>query len=175
MRINPVATLRCWAVYVDLGEHTLRIPPLPASDWLVAVVVRGWAGVVPGLAEVPGAVADLIADGSITERACDQAGREALAAAAGCPWWTAQRLAHACAGSAIGAELTLRGVDPTALPLGAYLAAGWHAASRGSDPSKLMTLEAQFSDPPADMDPDDWWDDGEAAANFMAAASGRRR
>lgn len=36
-RFDPVASLRCWAVEVDFAGGVLRIPPLPASEWLICL------------------------------------------------------------------------------------------------------------------------------------------
>ncbi len=172
MQIDPVATLRCWQVDVDLAGHTITIPALPAQAWLVAVVVDGWAGVVPGLADVPDEVDDLIAAGRIRSTDCTRAARDALAAAGGCPWWTAQRLAHAVASHPLGPELALRAVDPSRLSLAAYLAAGYQAAARNLDKAKLARLDWQLDQPPAGIPAEEWWDEDAAAAGFMAAIGG---
>lgn len=37
-RFDPVASLRIWAVEATLGGRLLRIPPLPAADWLPVIM-----------------------------------------------------------------------------------------------------------------------------------------
>lgn len=170
MRIDPVACLRCWKVDVDLGPHTLTIPALPARPWLVALVTAGWAGVVPGLIpDVPGEVDDAVLAGAITPADLDRAARAALAASAGCPWWTAERLVYGCADAALCAELTLRGVDPDRTPLAAYLLAGYTAAARGLKPEQRARLDMRLDVPPASAAPEEVFDREAAAAGFMAA------
>lgn len=168
MKFEPAAMVRCWAVDVDIGGRTATIPALPAGPWLAALVVDGWAGIVPGLL-LDGPVDDLIADGRATTKECETAARAALAAAAGCPWWTAQRLAHGCATAGLGAELTVRGVDPARLPLGAYLAAAYRLATRSLDPAKVARLDAQLDAPPVGVPVEEWWDRAAAAQQFTQA------
>jgi hypothetical protein len=172
MQIDPAAVVRCWAVDVDLGPHTVTIPALPARPWLTALITEGWAGIVPGLLPADSPVDDLITDGTITSAECTAAARAALAAAAGCPWWTAQRLAHGCVAGELGAELVLRGVDPDRLPLAAYLAAGYRAASRHLDDPKRARLDSQLEAPPRGIPVEEWWDRAAAANSFMQAIAG---
>ena len=35
---EPAASLRVWAVEVTVGGRVLRVPPLPAADWLPVVI-----------------------------------------------------------------------------------------------------------------------------------------
>jgi hypothetical protein len=174
--IEPAATLRCWAVDVDLTPTVaVTIPALPARPWLVAVVTGGWPAIIPGLLDpVPEVVDEGILDGTIPARARVRAAKAALATVAGCPWWTAQRLAHACAGTAIGSELALRGVDPGVMPFAAYLAAGYRAATRYLSDVKRAEIDMRLDVPPADAEPEEIYDRGTAAALFVAAAGGNR-
>lgn len=170
MQIDPVACLRCWQVDVDVGPHTVTIPALPARPWLVALVTAGWAGIVPGLVPVmPDEVDEAVLAGTVGPAELDRAARAALAAAAGCPWWTAERLVYGCADMALCADLTLRGVDPDRTPLGAYLLAGYTSAVRGLKPERRAQLDMQLDRPPADVPAEEWFDRETAAAGFMAA------
>lgn len=168
MKFDPDATLRCWAVDVDVAGRTYTIPALPAADWLLALHSGALADVVPGLVDGT-ELDDAIADGTASPADCQTAARAAIAAAAGCPWWTAAKLAHAAVTTWVAADLTSRGVDPTRIPLAAWLAAAWHAASRQMDEVKKGQLEWELERPPQGAQPDEWWSDDTATANFMAA------
>lgn len=170
MNIEPIAILRCWAIDVDIGEDTYTIPPRPASDWLLPVAADSYLDIVPGLLEDPTALDDQLAEGDLGDE-CRDAARAAVTAAAGCPWWTARRLAGFVAGSWIGGELTLRGVDPTQLSLASYLAAVYRLATKHMEEAKKSALDMQLDQPPTEVPPEEWWDEDAAAASFEAAAA----
>lgn len=169
MRFDTAAEVRCWRVDVDVGPHTLTIPALPARPWMVALLTGGWSGVITDLVpDVPDEVDEAIVAGTIRPGEFTRAARAAYAAAAGCKWWTAQRLTHACVGTALGAELALRAADPDRMPLAAYLHAGYQLAVRDLKDARRSQVDAELMAPPVDVDPADWFDRREAAANFMA-------
>lgn len=33
MNVDPAASMRCWAIDVQLGDRTHTLPPMPAADW----------------------------------------------------------------------------------------------------------------------------------------------
>jgi hypothetical protein len=33
VEVDPVASMRCWAIEIELGGHFFEVPPLPAADW----------------------------------------------------------------------------------------------------------------------------------------------
>lgn len=168
MIIDPVALLRDWAIDVDVDGETYTIPARPASDWLLPVAADRYLDIVPGLLEDPAALDDRLAVGDLDDE-CRQAARDAVTAAAGCPWWTARRLAGFVAGSWIGGELTLRGVDAMVLSLPRYFAAVYRLATKYMDEAKKASLDMQLDAPPADLPPEEWWDEDQAASNFEAA------
>lgn len=183
MQIDPEATLRCWPIDVDVGGHTYTIPPLPARDWLVAT--RGswpdvWAGIIPGM--LPDDADDLeeaIAAGRVDHDECVAAARLALEAASGTRWWTAVKLAQAVTGSWVAAELTMRGVDTSAVPFAAYLNAAWRVATRHSKEVAAAQLEAELDAPPQGLAPAEWFGDDSANLSTFGAAmaqtAGRNR
>lgn len=173
MQIDPEATLRCWAVDVDVAGRIYTIPALPARVWILATY-GSWADIVPGLLE--GDTDDLedgIASGLIDPEECKRAARAALEAAAGTRWWTASRLAHT-AGDAIGSELLLRGVDPDRVSFGAWLLAAYRIATRHAKDVEVARLDAELDSPPPDLAPEQWWDDSQTVSGFAAAMTATR-
>lgn len=169
MRFDQAAELQCWRVDVSVGPYTLTVPALPARPWMVALLTGGWPGVIPGLVpDAPDEVDAAIVAGTIRPGECTRAGRAAYAAAAGCRWWIAQRLTHSCVGTPLGAELALRAADPDRMPLAAYLHAGYQLAVRDLKDSRRSQIDAELMAPPVGVDPVEWFDQREAAANFMA-------
>jgi hypothetical protein len=171
MRFDPEAGLRCWPVHVDVAGRTWTIPARPAADWMAAVLT-GWLDVVPGLTADAYPLDDLLDDGTVGYDDCVSAARDALEAAAGCRWWTAQRLIHAaCDWATVGGELLLSGVNPGSAPLGAVLAAAYRAATRHADTTQRARLDLELDKPPAGVPVADWFDEAEAADAFMALAA----
>lgn len=168
MKIDPAATLRCWAVDVDVAGQTYTIPALPAAPWLLALVTGTYLDVVPGLLTIPDALDDQLADGLLGAE-CRTAARAAIAAASGTTWWTAARLARAIHDSWIIGEFTLFGVDPARVPLAAYLAAGYRAVTKYLDDQKRARLDMELDSPPPGVAPEEWWDEDAASAGFLAA------
>jgi hypothetical protein len=168
MRFDPEAGLRRWPIHIDLAGQVWTIPPLPAADWMAAALTD-WLDIVPGLTTNPDRLDDLLDDGAVSYSDCVTAARDALEAAAGCRWWTAQRLIHAaCDWAATGGELLLRGIDPGTAPLGAVLAATYRAATRNADPTEQARIDYELDKPPAGIPVRDWFDEDAAADAFMA-------
>lgn len=175
MNFDPEACLRSWALDVDIAGATYTIPALPASGWLMAVASGSYLDIVPGLLEGPGeALDDLLLDGD-PDGLCQAAARAAIGAASGTSWWTATRLARAISTTWIGGEFTLQGVDADRVPFGAYLAAAYRLVSRRLDDQQRARLDMELAAPPTGVAPEEWFDEGAAAAGFeaaMAAQSG---
>jgi hypothetical protein len=169
VNLDPAAALRLWAVDVQVGEVTYTIPPLPASAWLLAILDGTVAAVVPGLLEDRDALYDQLLRGSATVADLDHAAHAAVEAVSGTRWWVAYRLVNAAVGTALGAELVLRGVDPDTLPLGAWLLAAHRCAARLMRDRDLRRWAQELARPPAGVSPEVWWDEDAAAAGFEAA------
>lgn len=170
MNVDPAASLSCTEIEVDLGEMTYVIAALPAAAWLKPVLNGAWVDIVPGLlASDDGNVDDALIAGTLDYAELKSAARAALGVAAGMAWFEAVNLIHAAAGSWVGGELTLRGVDATRLPLGAYLAAAYRAATKHMDTAQRTRFDMDLSRPPAGTDPADWYDEEQAELNFLKA------
>lgn len=170
MQFAPLATLRCWTVDVDVGGITYTIPPVPAASWLLPVLVGSWTDIVPGMVADPGDLADLILSEDVSYDEIRGAAQDALAAASGARWWVAAQLAHAAAGSWVAAELTLHGVDPERVSLGAWLSAAYRAATREMSKADLARFDFDLERPPEGLDPAEWFDEDAAAEGFLALA-----
>lgn len=169
MRPDPLATLRCWALDVDVAGVTYTIAAHPAQVWLLAILSGSYVDVVPGLLTERGALNDAIIDGTVDPDELLGAARDAIAATAGTPWWSAIRLAQATADTWVGAELLLHGVDPGAVSLAAYLAAALRAATKDMDATGRAQLAYDLDRPPEGVPAEQWFDEDAAAAGFLAA------
>lgn len=169
--MDGVASLRPCPVDVELGGWVYTIPPLPAADWIEAVLD---GAIFPGLLRDRATERDvlsLLAQDEATTDELVEANRAALEVAAGRSWWSADRLIRSAMheavrpvllGSLLGDGLSLR-----SLSLGAFCDAVYARAVYGLDEDKRGELDAELNLPPAEA-ADELWDDAEAEADFLA-------
>ena len=174
MEINGIAALRCWPVDLDIAGCQHRIPPLPAVEWIVAIT-GSWTDVVPGLVEADDIdLTDRIAQGEVTVAQLTTAAKDAVAAAAGMPWWAAIRLVEAGVNQASAAgELALDAVDAEQVSLAAWCAAVYQAMCRNADEKQCAKLDRQLLETPQDVTVEERYDEQAAADAFEAMFSGR--
>lgn len=173
--MDPVAVLRIFPVVVTLGGEEFEIPALPAADWMEALAA-GDDAVVPGLLSAGDeqAVVDMLLDGEVASSEMSDAANDAVAVAAGRPWWEARRLvglAMAQPDRVLGA-LMLRGFDFEARSLGGLCAAVYALATEGMDKKERQKLDMQLKQVPAEVLAED--DDALSDA-FMAAMAESQR
>lgn len=171
LQVDADATLKMWSVDVDIAGHTITIPPLPAADWMVAVCDGSITAVIPGLLDPASelVIMDALDSGDVTAGDLEKATQDAIAAASGMRWWTAVKLAHSIAGTAVGAELLLRGVDAQRVPFAAYLAAGYRAGAVLMEEKDRRSWERELEKPPPDVPLEERFDEVVAANQWMAA------
>lgn len=137
-------------ILVTIGGRSWEIPPLPAEDWIRALMSgQVEAAVVPGLlADADAAdVLDTALGGRLDETAWRRAVYGAISDAAGRDWWQAIRLVNAVDGDGLGrtyGELVLRGVDPWRVSLGAWCAAVYALLARNLDEKGLARLNTKL-------------------------------
>ncbi len=135
------------AVRVHLGGEQYRIPALPAADWMIVMLDRDLADIVPGMLEGDiDALWDRVYSGEIDTDECQEAAKEALSAVAGTPWWVAVKLVHSAAAEpAVTGELRSSGADITTLPLGAVLAALYRIYTRDREAKDVAKVDAELA------------------------------
>ena len=176
MRFDAAPSLRVWAVRIELGGHTYRIPPRPASDWLEAIAAPGLGALVPGLLERTDdadELLDLVLDGAIQFTEWQNAARSAIAEISGTKWWSATRLTAYLLGhwGTIGAAVLAR-TDPTTAPLGAVLTHTYRILLENcKDEQERQRLDMELDHPPAGIPVAEMFDQRQATANFMALAN----
>jgi hypothetical protein len=146
-----VTTFRLRPVDVQFGGWLYRMEPRPAADWIEAVLSGDLADIFPGL----------------------RAAHEALAAAAGRPWWEAQRLIQSASDPRIKAvvfgALVRSGFDFEVRPLAAFLDAAYSFAVENTTEEQRAKLDLELKTPPPGAGEAEVYDDEEAEADFMAA------
>lgn len=137
--------------WVELDGDLYFFPVLStAEDWLALLGNPDWASNVLRRCSSSTftAMLDRVAEGDSPSATPLRLARAALADAAGRPWWEAQRLAaHALTPEILGAVL-MRGVQPRALTLAAFLAVTETVIRNGLDDAKRMQFEMELTSPP---------------------------
>lgn len=153
MAADALAALRIWAIDVDLAGETFTVPARPAVDWFLAILDEDTAlPLIPGLMEqaAEDRIGDLLLDGEITPELLITRSRELLTAAAGRPWWEADRLIRSSGASwhIIGGELIRLGVDLGAVSLAAALNAIYVVCTRTMDEKERTKFDIDLRLPP---------------------------
>jgi len=153
MASDALAALRIWALEVELGGDTFVVPPRPAVEWFLAILDEDVPlPLIPGLmdGDAEERVADLLLDGTVTAELIAVRSRELLTAAAGRPWWEADRLIRSSGASwhIIGGELTRLGVDLNTVSLAAALNAIYVICVRTMDEKERNRFDIDLRLPP---------------------------
>jgi hypothetical protein len=159
--VDPLVGLRPVEVIVELGDYEYTIPPLPAADWIAAVLTTDGGSIVPGLLNATDQrdVWTAFVLGEIDGDELAEVERAALEVAAGRPWWEADRLIRNLAAQenwpTLHGELMLKGLDLAVLPLAAALNAIYALIRRliSHDEPALARFDANLAMIPAGVDP----------------------
>lgn len=172
--MDPIVALRPCAIDVEVGEYEYTIPALPALPWLEAVLDTDGAAIIPGLLSSADQrdIMDDYVSGAVTPEDLLRAARNALGAAAGRPYWEADRLirgaAHQDAWAVVSGELVTSGVDLERISIAAYCNAVYAYAVRNASKEDRERLDLELKMIPADVNIEDVYDEDEETANFMA-------
>lgn len=176
MPADALAALRIWALEVELAGETFVVPARPAVEWFVAILDEDVPlPLIPGLmdSDAEERVADLLLDGVLTAELIATRSRELLTAAAGRPWWEADRLIRSSGASwhIIGGELTRLGVDLSTVSLAAALNAIYVICTRTMDEKERNKFDIDLRMPPIGVEgvtAEEMYDERAAEAAFTA-------
>jgi hypothetical protein len=182
MAADALAALKIWALEVELAGETFVVPPRPAAEWFLAILDEETPlPLIPGMMKdgAEARITDLLLDEEITVELIVQRSRELLTAAAGRPWWEADRLIRSSGASwhIIGGELTRLGVDLDRVSLAAALNAIYVICVRTMDEKERNKFDIDLRMPPIGAEgvkPEDMYDQ-RAAESAFAALMGQAR
>jgi hypothetical protein len=174
--VDPLVALHLPQVDISLGKYDYTIPALPAAPWLQAVLAAEGGAIVPGLLteqDRNDVWADFADDGWTAEELAEVE-REALGAAAGRPWWEADRLIRSAftkeSWPIISGEMTHRGIDVHTISLSGWC--NWVfllIVTRCKDDAERTLFESRLQMPPPSVKAEDLYDEEDAGAAFLAA------
>jgi len=174
--VDALAALRTWAyetTFPDVRNPrggalvVFRIEPMPASDWITATLDMGHLSYLPGLleGEQREVLLDAIEDGLVTGAQLAEENQAALEHVSGWAWWSASKLIGTLGKTweTTGALLTLSGVDPTRVSLGAFLSALYALIWKDASKEDRLKLAAEVAAmPPELVSQDGVWDEDAA-------------
>jgi hypothetical protein len=177
---DALAALKIWALDVDLGGETFEVPARPAVDWFLAILSEDVPlPLIPGLmdGEAEERITDMLLGGVIDAQEVIARSRELLTAAAGRPWWEADRLIRSSGESwtIIGGELIRLGVDLGQVSLAAALYAIYVVCVRTMDEKERNKFDIDLRMPPVGVEgvtAEDMYDEKAAQAAFLALMGG---
>lgn len=126
MEVDPLASMRCWALELELGGRTFDVPALPAADWWPVLISGDLSQILDFVVSTPGDPLDLdelLLTGEVTQDQLAQALTDAVEETSGRPLHAALVLASLAAmhWASINGALVLRGFRWDQQPLGAAL------------------------------------------------------
>lgn len=150
MQVDPAASVRLWAIEIDLAGRTVEIPPLPASHWL-PILLDGNPLMVLDLVDGPEGdlVDELILAGGVQANELVDALIAAIEQAAGRPFHTALVLAQVARVQwpSISGLLAEKGFRWDEAPLGAALDAVYTIVAKHLKAEQLARFEVLLNTP----------------------------
>lgn len=139
---DAVASLRIWAVEGRLGAQVLRIPPLPAADWLPILMRADVLGLLELVEDAE--IADMLLDGTVGVPELKTALESMLEQGTGRSTWSALLIAGVAAQNwhVVGGDLARRGVRFEEIPIGAALDAFYGSLASAMDEKELVKFNS---------------------------------
>jgi hypothetical protein len=155
---DPIWSLRCWPVDVELAGQTVQIPAMPAADWLAVLAARPielediFPALAPGGAEL---VDELLYSDNLTLEELYRVVLDVISTVTGRPWWISMRLINDAMlnWGLVGSKLVLGGVDSAKVSLGAWLDAVFMIIIEGTPEDKLTMFFSKLEFPPPGFEP----------------------
>lgn len=150
--MDPVASLRCWPIEVELAGRTFEIPALPAADWFLVLLTGDLVQLFDYIDQDfgdPDSVDEMILSGQITSQDLVRVMCDAIEEAAGRSLTAAFTLAGVAGANwaVVGGALAYRGFRWDSAPLGAALDAIYAVLCERLDETELQRLDAALTAP----------------------------
>lgn len=123
MDVDPAASMRCWAIDIEVGGHVFEVPPLPAADWFPVLTSGDPSLILDLLTSRSEDLDELLLSGQISGADLNEALRDAVEEATGRQFHAAFVLATVAASQwpIVNGHLAQRGFRWDVMPIGAAL------------------------------------------------------
>ena len=171
---DPIWSLQPWPVVLELGERTLEIPALPASQWLAVLMVGELEleDIVPGLLceEDADEVEEALYTGLLTLEQLNMLALDVVSQVSGRPWWVALRLVELARLHWDNLATEMTRADASRLSLSGWLDVLFVALLRAMEEGRRQMFLLKLEQPPKALDKAVPEDPGMSAAEFLAMA-----
>lgn len=137
-------------VTVDVDGIRFSFPHATASEWVTCLASAHWHADLFRRADPASyeAFLDRAEEGRAGARELSAVAHAALTAAAGRPWWEAERLVYVLADPSLLGAVLRTGADPDRLTLAGFLAVVYSVLVTGQDTAGRMKIDSELSVPP---------------------------
>ena len=158
---------------MELGGREYTVRPLYAAEWLAVLLEDPFdlSSVLPGMLteDDQSALIDATWAGKVSDQELEEVSLEIISAATGRDWWWAMHLLWAAAGSwmVVYGRMVSQGIDPTRVPIGAFLDAMYATCIQHMDKEQRSAFDRDLEKPPAGVTPEQAIDEDAEAASFL--------
>lgn len=159
---------------MELGGQEYTVRAAMADEWLTVLLEDPFdsSGVLPGMLteDDQRRFADATWAGDLDGEELDEVALEVISLVTGRDWWWAMHLLWAAASAwmVVYGKMISRGIDPTRIPLGAFLDAMYLTFVQVMDKDQRSAFDRDLESPPAGVTPEEVIDEDAEAASFLA-------
>lgn len=171
--VDPTSSLRPFELIVTLGGVDYTIRAAYADEWLTILLERelDLSDIIPGMVteEEQRDLADAAWRGDISDEEIEQACFEIIKETSGRDWWWVLHLLWSAAGAwmIVYGRMVSQGVDPTRIPLGAFLDAMYLMFVQNMDKEQRSEFDRMLEQPPQGVEFEEAVDEDAEASAFL--------
>lgn len=171
--VDPLGSLRPWELIVELGGREYTIRAAYADEWLAILLADplDLSDIIPGMMgeDDQSEFADATWDGRVSDSDIEEASLEIIREVSGRDWWWVLHLLWSAAGAwmVVYGKMVAQGVDPSRVPLGAFLDAMYLMCVQSMDRDQRSEFDRMLEKPPAGIVPEEVIDEDAEAAAFL--------
>lgn len=170
--VDPTSSIVPFELIVSLGGEEYRVRAAYAAEWLGVLLSQDdldLGDVLPGMLtdEDQDRMTDAAWDGVISEKEIHEAALEVITEVSGRDWWWTLHLLWSVAGAwlVVYGRMVAAGIDPTRIPLGAFLDAMYMTSVQNMDKQQRSEFDRMLEKPPPGVEFEEAVDvDAESAA-----------
>lgn len=178
--VDPLGSLRAWPLTIELAGREYTTRPVQADEWLTILLEDplDLSNILPGMLEEDAerALEDAMIEGLVTEKEVTDATLEIITLSAGRDWWWVLHLVlfAASAWPIVYGRLITLGVQPSVMPLGAFLNAMYLSCVQVMDKDQRREFDRDLERPPPGVTAEEAIDEEAEGASFLAMMNGSK-
>lgn len=169
--VDPTSSLRPFELIVTLGERDYTVKAAYADEWLAILLQEelDLSEIIPGMLAEDDAseLADAVWRDGVADAEIEEVCLEIITEVSGRDWWWALHLLWSATGAwlVVYGRMISQGIDPTRIPLGAFLDAMYLVCVQNMDKDQRSEFDRMLEKPPPGVEFEDAVDvDAESAA-----------